>query len=94
MAIYESEHTRFMREWLQTHPEQIEEASKGRSLWWDKTSRDLDSQRRDEQSKVQSMFRRTSGVASARMAAVPARCKAPPSAKQNAGFAGVLFSRA
>ncbi len=52
MAIYESEHTRFMREWLQTHPEQIEEARRGRSLWWDRASRDIDSQRRDEQSKV------------------------------------------
>lgn len=36
MAMYESEHTRFMREWLEKHPEQVEEQVKGRALWWDK----------------------------------------------------------
>lgn len=48
MAMYESEHTRFMREWLQKHPEQIKEIQKGRALWWDKGARDLRT-RRDEQ---------------------------------------------
>jgi hypothetical protein len=33
---YESEHTRFMREWLQQHPEQQEVQKTGRALWWDK----------------------------------------------------------
>ena len=36
MAIYESEHTKFMREWLERHPQEIEEQKKGRALWWDK----------------------------------------------------------
>lgn len=33
---YVSEHTKFMQEWLEKHPEQIEEQKKGRALWWDK----------------------------------------------------------
>ena len=33
---YESEHTKFMREWMAKHPEQAEEQRKGRALWWDK----------------------------------------------------------
>ena len=36
MAMYESEHTKFMREWMAKHPEQVEEQKKGRALWWDK----------------------------------------------------------
>ena len=51
MALYESDHTKFMREWLAKHPEQIEEQKKGRALWWDKPQ-DLEAQERDEQSKV------------------------------------------
>ncbi|WP_417069228.1 DUF3460 family protein [Niveibacterium terrae] len=35
MAIYESEHTKFIREWLDKHPEEREEQRKGRALWWD-----------------------------------------------------------
>jgi Protein of unknown function (DUF3460) len=52
MAMYESEHTKFMREWLVKHPDQIEESRRGRALWWDKGSRDLPTQRRDQQVKV------------------------------------------
>jgi len=51
MALYESDHTKFMREWLTKHPDQIEEQKKGRALWWDKPQ-DLEAQERDEQSKV------------------------------------------
>ncbi|MDD3352893.1 DUF3460 family protein [Zoogloea sp.] len=36
MAGYESEHTKFMREWMEKHPEEREEQKKGRALWWDK----------------------------------------------------------
>lgn len=36
MAMYESEHTKFMREWMEKHPEQLEEQRAGRALWWDK----------------------------------------------------------
>jgi hypothetical protein len=36
MAMYESEHTVFMREWMKQHPEALREQAQGRSLWWDK----------------------------------------------------------
>jgi len=36
MALYESEHTKFMREWMKKHPEELQEQQKGRALWWDK----------------------------------------------------------
>jgi hypothetical protein len=32
---YESEHTRFMREYLAKHPEELESQRKGRAVWWD-----------------------------------------------------------
>jgi hypothetical protein len=46
MAWYESEHTCFIREWLQQHPEELQVQKSGRALWWDTPTRDLDSQRR------------------------------------------------
>ena len=52
MAVYESEHTRFMREWMQQHPEEAEVQRSGRALWWDKTARDLDTQRRQNEAQV------------------------------------------
>lgn len=36
MAIYESEHTKFMREMLKKHPEWAEDQLVGRSLLWDR----------------------------------------------------------
>lgn len=45
MKFYESEYTKFMREWRNQHSEQIEEAIKGRALWWDKNPVDLELQR-------------------------------------------------
>ncbi len=36
MAMYESEHTKFMREWMAKHPEELAEQQAGRALWWDK----------------------------------------------------------
>jgi hypothetical protein len=35
MAQYESELTRFMRDYLDQHPEELEVQRKGRALWWD-----------------------------------------------------------
>ncbi len=52
MGMYESEHTKFMREWLQKHPDQIEASKQGRALWWDKQARDPEAQRREQASKV------------------------------------------
>ena len=35
--MYESDLTKFMREFLEKHPEEIESQRKGRAIWWDKT---------------------------------------------------------
>lgn len=51
MAIYESEHTKFMREWMAKHPEQEAEQKKGRALWWDKPQT-LDELKRADESSV------------------------------------------
>ena len=36
MAGYESEITKFMREFLDKHPEELASQKKGRGTWWDK----------------------------------------------------------
>lgn len=51
MAMYESDHTKFMREWMEKHPEEQEEQRKGRALWWDKPQT-LETQRRYRQAQV------------------------------------------
>jgi hypothetical protein len=51
LADYESDHTRFMREYLEKHPEQIEEQRRGRALWWDKPQ-DFEAQRRFNEARV------------------------------------------
>ena len=48
MAMYESDHTKFMREWMEKHPEQRDEQKQGRALWWDKPQRVDEQQRLDE----------------------------------------------
>ncbi|MDD5175851.1 MAG: DUF3460 family protein [Sterolibacterium sp.] len=48
---YESEHTKFMRDWLKQHPEELEQQKLGRALWWDKPQ-NLEELRRDAESKV------------------------------------------
>lgn len=35
--MYESEHTRFMRRYLEEHPEEVASQKEGRAIWWDKT---------------------------------------------------------
>ena len=35
--MYESDLTKFMREFLRQHPEEVESQRKGRAIWWDKT---------------------------------------------------------
>ncbi|MFA7268159.1 MAG: DUF3460 family protein [Sterolibacterium sp.] len=50
-GIYESEHTKFMREWLKQHPEELEQQRIGRALWWDKPQ-DQEQLRRAAESKV------------------------------------------
>ena len=51
MAMYESEHTKFIREWLQRHPQERVEQQKGRALWWDKPQ-DEETLRRQQASSV------------------------------------------
>lgn len=50
MALYESEHTKFMREALAKHPEWVEDQRKGRAIWWDKKS-DVNEQKANFESR-------------------------------------------
>ncbi len=52
MALYESEHTKWMREWLAKHPEEIEVQKSGRALWWDRPPRDEQTERRLAEARV------------------------------------------
>ncbi len=52
MAMYESEHTKFIREWMQAHPEELKEQQQGRALWWDKPARSLDEMQSLAETKV------------------------------------------
>ena len=38
MSGYESDLTKFMREYLAQHPEEVESQKAGRAIWWDKTT--------------------------------------------------------
>ena len=38
--MYESDLTKFMRQFLEEHPEEVESQRKGRAIWWDKTAAD------------------------------------------------------
>lgn len=52
MAMYESDHTRFMREWLAQHPQELEVQKSGRALWWDKAPVKADAQQRLDEAHV------------------------------------------
>lgn len=49
MALYESDHSRFMREWLQRHPEELKQRASGIALWWDKPPRSTEAMKQVEQ---------------------------------------------
>jgi Protein of unknown function (DUF3460) len=51
MAMYESEFTKFMREWKQQRPELEAEQRKSRAIWWDH-KQDLETLKRDKESSV------------------------------------------
>jgi hypothetical protein len=38
--MYESDLTRFMKDFLSAHPEEVESQRKARAIWWDKTPRE------------------------------------------------------
>ena len=48
MAMYESEHTKFMRQWMEKHPQELLEQKEGRALWWDKPQVVEEQQRLEE----------------------------------------------
>jgi hypothetical protein len=52
MSGYESEHTKFIREWMEQHPEELLEQKKGRALWWDKPPRSLAALKQDIEQSV------------------------------------------
>jgi hypothetical protein len=52
MESYESEHTKFIREWLEKHPEEIQEQKRGRALWWDKKPETPEVQQQNIQAEV------------------------------------------
>ncbi|MCX7163647.1 MAG: DUF3460 family protein [Betaproteobacteria bacterium] len=52
MALYESEHTKFMREWMAKHPEELQQQKQGRALWWDKAPRTLQAMQDDASATV------------------------------------------
>lgn len=49
--MYESEMTQFMREFLQSHPEELEVRRTGRALWWDRPQ-DPEQQRNAAEARV------------------------------------------
>ncbi|PKO83402.1 MAG: DUF3460 domain-containing protein [Betaproteobacteria bacterium HGW-Betaproteobacteria-11] len=52
MSGYESEHTRFIHEWMEAHPEERLEQQKGRALWWDKPPRTAEEVIREQVTQV------------------------------------------
>ena len=48
---YVSDHTKWINEQLEKHPEWVEDQKAGRALWWDK-KQDVDTSARNAESKV------------------------------------------
>lgn len=49
---YESEHTKFIREFLRKRPDIVEKQREGRAIWWDKTPKELAEERAMDQGRV------------------------------------------
>ena len=49
---YESEHTKFMREFMRQRPDMAQKQREGRAMWWDKTPRELSEEREMDQGRV------------------------------------------
>jgi hypothetical protein len=49
---YVSEHTTFIRDLLAKKPAIVDEQRKGRAIWWDKTPRELASERTMDRDRV------------------------------------------
>jgi hypothetical protein len=52
MAQYESDHTAFMREWLEKNPAELKEKDAGMALWWNRPPHDPDTLQRAREAKV------------------------------------------
>jgi hypothetical protein len=50
--LYESEHTKFMRELMRQHPELPDKQREARAIWWDKTPRELSEEHAMDQGRV------------------------------------------
>jgi hypothetical protein len=50
--MYESDLTKFMRKFLEEHPEEVESQRKGRAIWWDKTPEALKQTRQMDEGRV------------------------------------------
>jgi hypothetical protein len=52
MANYVSDHTVFMREWMEKNPQERDVQQTGRALWWDKGPQDADAVKRQAEARV------------------------------------------
>ncbi len=50
--MYQSDITRFLNDLKARNPKLEESQREGRAIWWDKKPRDLDTQRREQASRV------------------------------------------
>ena len=50
--MYESDLTKFMRQFLAEHPEEVESQRTGRAIWWDKRPKELAEERVMDNSRV------------------------------------------
>jgi hypothetical protein len=50
--LYESEHTKFMRELMRKRPDLAEKQREGRAMWWDKTPNELAEERAMDRGRV------------------------------------------
>ncbi len=56
MALYESEHTLFMRDLLAKHPEWLADQREGRAIWWDRKIDPVEQSRAHESAEVQKPY--------------------------------------
>jgi hypothetical protein len=50
--LYESDFTKFLKDFKQQHPDTERKQYEGRSIWWDKTPIDLDERKRMLESRL------------------------------------------
>ncbi len=50
--LYESEHTKFIRELLQKQPDLVQKQREARAIWWDKPPRELATERSMDQGRI------------------------------------------